>query len=106
MPKGSNKFYAKDKLAVAKRVMEVLDPKKVYVGDFVGDAQRFVIDKKIMPSEDVDGSSVVHVAGGQGNNFARVYYDGNIETIDEKTYVDESIYNFLPDRFKTYKPNG
>ena len=104
MPKGSNKFYAKDKLAVAKRAMEVLDPKTVYVGDYVADAQRFVFDNDIMPADNPEGEAVVHIAGG--DKFARIYYDGRTEPISHETYVEESIYNFLPDRFKTYKPFG
>ena len=106
MPQGSNKFYAKDKLAVAKRAMTILDPKKVYVGDFVADAQRFVQDNNIMPSENAEGDAVVHITGGQSGTFASIYNDGRTEPISQETYVDESIYNLLPDRFKTYKPNG
>ena len=106
MPKGSNKFYAKDKVAVARKVMGIIDPRKIYVGDYVTDAQRFVFDKEIMPSDQPEGSAVVHIAGGQDNKFARIYYDGRTESIGEEVYVDESIYNFLPDRFKTYKPRG
>jgi len=106
MPKESNSFYAKDKLAVAKRAMEVLDPRKVYVGDFVADAQRFVKDNNIMPADNIQGDSVVHIAGGQDGKFARIYYDGHTEPIGQDVYTSESIYNLLPDRFKTYKPNG
>ena len=106
MPKGSNKFYAKDKLAVAKKAMTMLDPKKVYVGDFVADAQRFVFDNNIMPSDVPEGAAVVHLAGGQEGKFARIYYDGRTEPISQEVYTEESIYNLLPDRFKTYKPGG
>ena len=106
MPKGSNKFYAKDRIAVAERAMKVLDPRNVYVGDYVTDAQRFVYDKEIMPSDQVEGGAVVYIAGEQDDKFARIYYDGRTEPISREVYVEESIYNFLPDRFKTYRPNG
>lgn len=106
MPKGSNKFYAKDRIAVAKKVMGVVDPRQVYVGDYVADAQRFVFDKEIMPADQPEGGAVVYIAGAQDDKFKRIYYDGRTENISQEVYVDESIYNFLPDRFKTYKPNG
>lgn len=105
MPKGSNKFYAKDKLAVAKQLMSTVDPTKVYIGDFVADAQRFVQDKGIMPSEQLTGDAVAQVSS-DGNNFMRVYHDGHTQSISQEVYVDESVYNFLPARFRTYKPGG
>jgi hypothetical protein len=86
--------------------MDILDPKKVYIGDFVADAQRFVFEKNIMPSDQVEGSSVAYLEGAQEDKFIRVYNDGRIEPISREVFVDESIYNFLPARFKTYKPNG
>ena len=106
MPKGSNKFYAKDKIAIAKNLMETLDPGKFYIGEYIADAQRFVEEKGIMPGDQSDGGAVAHIAPGKNKQHSRIYYDGMAESIDEKTFVDESIYNFLPDRFKTYKPNG
>lgn len=105
MPKGSNKFYAKDRIAVAKNVSKVIDPKKAYIGDFVSDAQRWVFDNKISPGEP-KGDNVVYIAPGKDGTFARIYYDGHAEPIDEETYKEESIYNFLPNRFKTYRPGG
>lgn len=105
MPKGSNKFYAKDKLAIAKQLMSTLDPTKVYIGDFVSDAQRFVQEKGIMPSDQITGDAVAQVTADK-NSFSRVYNDGRVEPIDQQAYTEEVIYNFLPPRFKTYKPGG
>ena len=108
MPKGTNKFYARDKLEIAQRVSKLLGPeglKTQFIGDYVADAQQFVRDNNIMPSDEVNTGSVLHVAGGQGDEFARIYYDGKQEVIDRETYVKESMYNFLPARFKTYTPS-
>ena len=85
--------------------MKVIDPGKNYIGDYVADAQQFVVANNIAPSDAPDGESVVHVAQGKGG-YARVYYDGKTEPINEEVFLQEVVYNFLPDRFKTYKPNG
>jgi len=106
MPKGSNKFYAKDKIDVAQKIMELAGPGKVIVQEYIGDAQKFVIDKNIMPSDEPVGDAVGLISGAQDGKFARVYYDGKSEPIDQDTFIDESVYNVLPERFKTYKPNG
>ena len=106
MPKGSNKFYAKDKIDVARKIMEHAGPGKITVQEFVGDAQRFVIDKEIMPSDEPVNDAVGLISGAQDGKFARIYYDGRTEPIGQDVFVDESIYNVLPERFKTYKPNG
>jgi len=102
MPRGSNKFYTKDKVEVAQRAAEVLDPKKVSLVDFVMDAQRFVIENNIMPSDEVEADDIVRIAA-EGNKFSRIRADGGVENIDYKTYVRESVYNLLPQRFKKYK---
>jgi hypothetical protein len=106
MPQDSNKFYAKDKMDVARNMSQVLDMSKTFIMDYIGDAQRFVIEKNIMPSDQADGGSVSQIVALKGDQFFRVYADGSTEPIKRDVYVDESIYNFLPDRFKTYKPNG
>ena len=71
MPRGSNKFYTKDKVEVAQRAAEVLDPKKVSLVDFVMDAQRFVIENNIMPSDEVEADDIVRIAA-EGNKFSRL----------------------------------
>lgn len=105
-PKRNNIFTVGDKLDVINKLKNVVDLSAVYIGDYLYDAQRFVLDKHIEPSDDMEPNAVVYIASGKQANHARVYYDGKTEPITEETYVAENIYNFLPDRFKQYKPNG
>ena len=97
-------FSAKDKIAVAQKIAQAVDLSKEFLGDYVADAQRFVSERGLKPSDQPQGDQVQSLVSDKG--FSRVYYDGRVEPIERETFIDESIYNFLPDRFKTYKPGG
>jgi hypothetical protein len=92
-------------MEIAQRASQVVDLSQMYLGDVVADAHSFIKERNIMPSDQEEGDAVALVYADQ-HNYSRIYKDGRKEPISKETYVAESIYNFLPERFKTYRPNG
>jgi len=102
-----NDFYAKDKLAVTDKIRAGdFDLTKGFVGDMVNEAQAFVKAARIMPSETIVPEAVGKISYDKKNGFNRIYNNGRVEKIDEGTFMREVVYNYVPERFKTYNPNA
>ena len=99
-----DRLYAREKMLVAAGIIASgLDLKTQYIGDFVDDAQMFISANKLTSSNDLVPGAVNKVVK-DGNKYLRVYNDGRQEDIPREVYTNEVVYNYLPQRFKTYAP--
>ena len=99
-----DRLYAREKMLVAAGIVASgLDLKTHYVGDFVDDAQMFITNNSLMSSEELIPGAVSKVTR-KGDKYLRVYNDGREEDIPQEVYTNEVVYNYLPQRFKTYVP--
>lgn len=99
-----DKLYAREKILVAARIMAAgLDMKSNFVGDYVDDAQLFITQNGL-ESSDTPLPEALNRVEQKGDKYLRVYNDGRQEGISRDQYVSEVVYNYLPQRFKTYTP--
>ena len=104
MPK--DRLYAKEKILVAAKILAAgLDAKSIFVGDFVDDAQMFISQNNLDSSDELLPGAVSRVIH-DGDKYLRVYNDGRQEAIPKDVYTNEVVYNYLPQRFKTYTPKS
>ena len=102
MPK--DRLYAREKMLVASKILAAgLDVKNNFIGDFVDDAQLFITQNSLDSSDDLLPGALNRVEQ-RGDKYLRVYNDGREERITKELYVNEVVYNYLPQRFKTYTP--
>lgn len=105
MPKNSNIFYPDDKLEIIRNLISAgINVRQTYLGDYINDAQAFVIENNIMPGS--PSANNVSSVVSSNNNYKRVYFDGGDEPISEDQYIYEVIYNYLPGRFKMMTSEG
>lgn len=101
----NDRLYAREKILVAAKILAAgLDAKSNFVGDFVDDAQMFITQNNLGFSEEVLPGAVSRVIR-DGDKYLRIYNDGRQEVISREVYVNEVVYNYLPQRFKTYIPS-
>ena len=99
-----DRLYAREKMLVAAGIIASgLDLKTQYIGDFVDDAQMFITANELTSSDEPVPGAVNKVVQS-GNKYLRVYNDGRQEDIPREAYINEVVYNYLPQRFKTYVP--
>ena len=95
-----SKLTSKEKFVMAGKLMASgLDLRKNFLSEHISDAQKFIEENKLYESEDEGMMGVIK----KGDGYVRVYSDHE-EEISKEAYINEVIYNYLPERFKTYKP--
>lgn len=105
MPESTNDFYARDKLEVVSKLRKAgFDFTSGHVESSVQEVQDFVKRMNIYPSETPDKLAVSRIENDSQNGFHRIYKDKVIEKIDQKTFMNEVLYNFVPERFRNYNP--
>ncbi len=99
-----DRLYAREKMLVASKILAAgLDMKSNFVGDFVDDAQLFITQYNLDSSDELLPGALDRVEQ-RGDKYIRIYNDGREEDISKEVYVNEAVYNYLPQRFKTYTP--
>lgn len=98
-----NVLSGKDKFDIVKKLRASgFDITQGFLQDYVYKVQELVYAKNISPADRPDNP--VEKVVGQGNDFYRLYKNGRTEKINKDVYSMEAMYNFVPDRFRTYVP--
>jgi len=102
------RFNAQDQLDVIASFSQVgLEMFRQPLPEYVQSVNNFVYDMGLEPTDKPDPESVGRIGFDQETNaYYREYHGGRTEEIDKGTYQNELMYNYLPQRFRTYKPTS
>jgi hypothetical protein len=100
------KFSAEDQLEIIRNLKEAgVDIYREPLHEYVNKLNEFTYTMGVDPVEERDDGVVDSVEHDQqSQQFFRRYKNGTVEVIPPEVYQNEVMYNFLPLRFKSYKP--
>ncbi len=95
---------AKDKIEVVSNIREQgLDLSQNLLAPLVAQVEKYANKKKLEPSEEPVVGAVERFVRTENKKFIAVLNDGVQINISPQFYQAESLYNFLPSRYRTMK---